>query len=40
MAELKENFPDGGNYSIVYAPTVFVKDAIKAVIKTLLLDCK
>ncbi len=36
MAELKENFPEGVDYSIVYDPTVFVQDSIKAVVKTLL----
>ncbi len=36
MAELKTNFPDGLDYSVVYDPTVFVRDSIKAVIKTLL----
>ncbi|MBG78570.1 MAG: multidrug efflux RND transporter permease subunit [Alphaproteobacteria bacterium] len=36
MAEMKERMPEGVDYSIVYDPTVFVKDSIKAVIKTLL----
>ncbi|MCC6598617.1 MAG: efflux RND transporter permease subunit [Alphaproteobacteria bacterium] len=36
MEELKKNFPEGVDYSIVYDPTVFVQDSIKAVIKTLL----
>ncbi|GAB2189006.1 efflux RND transporter permease subunit [Sessilibacter sp. MAH1] len=36
MAELKTRFPDGIDYSIVYDPTVFVKDSIKSVINTLL----
>jgi multidrug efflux pump len=36
MAELKTTFPEGMGYSIVYDPTVFVRDSIKAVIKTLL----
>jgi hydrophobe/amphiphile efflux-1 (HAE1) family protein len=36
MEELKENFPEGLDYSIVYDPTVFVRDSIKAVIHTLL----
>jgi multidrug efflux pump len=36
MEELKKNFPEGVDYSIVYDPTVFVRDSIKAVIKTLL----
>lgn len=36
MAELKQRFPQGVDYSVVYDPTIFVKDSIKAVIKTLL----
>ncbi len=36
MAELKENFPQGIDYSIVYDPTVFVRDSITAVVHTLL----
>lgn len=36
MAELQKTFPAGVDYSVVYDPTVFVKDSIKAVIKTLL----
>src|SRR6201996_8924165 len=36
MAELSKNFPAGLEYSIVYDPTVFVRDSIKAVIHTLL----
>jgi multidrug efflux pump len=36
MAELKKNFPQGVDYSIVYDPTIFVRDSIKAVIHTLL----
>jgi len=36
MAELKQVFPQGVNYSIVYDPTVFVRDSIHEVIKTLL----
>lgn len=36
MAELKHRFPDGVDYEVVYDPTVFVKESIKAVIKTLL----
>ncbi|MEJ0063625.1 MAG: efflux RND transporter permease subunit [Alphaproteobacteria bacterium] len=35
MDELKQNFPAGLDYSIVYDPTVFVRDSIKAVIETL-----
>ena len=36
MEELKKNFPEGLDYSIVYDPTVFVRDSITAVIHTLL----
>ncbi|MCX4186635.1 efflux RND transporter permease subunit [Methylophaga sp. OBS4] len=36
MAELKGRFPQGVDYQVVYDPTVFVRDSIKAVIKTLL----
>jgi len=36
MEELKKKFPEGVDYSIVYDPTVFVRDSIKAVIHTLL----
>ena len=36
MAELKKSFPEGVDYSIVYDPTVFVRDSIKAVVHTLL----
>lgn len=36
MAQLKKNFPEGLDYSIVYDPTVFVRDSIKAVVHTLL----
>lgn len=36
MADLKTRFPEGIDYSIVYDPTVFVRDSIKAVITTLL----
>ena len=36
MAQLKANFPQGVNYSIVYDPTTFVHDSINEVIKTLL----
>jgi multidrug efflux pump len=36
MEELKRGFPQGVDYSIVYDPTVFVRDSIKAVIVTLL----
>jgi multidrug efflux pump len=36
MKQLKLNFPQGVDYSIVYDPTVFVRGSIKAVIHTLL----
>ncbi len=36
MAELKKDFPDDVDYSIVYDPTVFVRDSIEAVVHTLL----
>ncbi len=36
MDELKANFPDGVDYSVVYDPTVFVRHSIEAVIHTLL----
>ncbi|MEO7597932.1 MAG: efflux RND transporter permease subunit, partial [Opitutus sp.] len=36
MKELKKNFPDGLDYNIVYDPTIFVRDSIKAVVHTLL----
>ncbi|MGC4073629.1 MAG: efflux RND transporter permease subunit [Nibricoccus sp.] len=36
MIELKKNFPDGLDYNIVYDPTIFVRDSIKAVVHTLL----
>ncbi|WP_438970844.1 efflux RND transporter permease subunit [Methylophaga sp.] len=36
MADLKQRFPKGVDYEVVYDPTVFVKESIKAVIKTLL----
>jgi multidrug efflux pump len=35
MAELKRTFPEGVDFSIVYDPTVFVRDSIKEVIITL-----
>jgi len=34
-AELAEFFPEGVDYDVVYDPTVFVSDSIRAVIKTL-----
>jgi multidrug efflux pump len=36
MAQLKQNFPQGVDYTIVYDPTIFVRDSIKAVVHTLL----
>jgi len=36
MEELKKNFPDGVDYSVVYDPTVFVSHSIEAVVHTLL----
>ena len=36
MADLKQRFPEGMDYQVVYDPTIFVKDSIKAVIMTLL----
>src|ERR1700744_3145270 len=36
MEELKQSFPQGLDYSIVYDPTVFVRDSIRAVVHTLL----
>lgn len=36
MAELKKDFPEDIDYSIVYDPTTFVRDSIQAVIHTLL----
>jgi multidrug efflux pump len=36
MAKLKENFPPGVDYRIVYDPTVFVRGSIEAVVHTLL----
>ncbi|WP_461481846.1 efflux RND transporter permease subunit [Porticoccus sp.] len=36
MEELKPQFPEGVDYRVVYDPTVFVRDSIKAVVKTLL----
>jgi len=35
MDELKETFPQGVDYAIVYDPTVFVRGSIEAVVKTL-----
>src|SRR5438105_3135936 len=36
MEELKQSFPDGVSYSVVYDPTVFVRHSIEAVVHTLL----
>ena len=36
MEELKQNFPEGIDYSVVYDPTVFVRHSIEAVVHTLL----
>ena len=36
MEELKKNFPEGIDYSVVYDPTIFVRHSIEAVIHTLL----
>ena len=36
MEELKQNFPEGIDYSVVYDPTVFVRSSIKAVVVTLI----
>ncbi len=36
MAELKESFPQGVEWSAVYDPTIFVRDSIREVIRTLL----
>lgn len=36
MEELKKNFPEGVDYSIVYDPTVFVRGSIEAVTHTLI----
>ncbi len=35
MEELKKNFPQGVDYSVVYDPTIFVRHSIEAVIHTL-----
>jgi multidrug efflux pump len=36
MKELRKTFPDGLDYAIAYDPTVFVRNSIQAVVKTLL----
>ena len=35
MARLSQTFPDGLEYQIVYDPTIFVRESIKAVVETL-----
>src|SRR6185436_19131397 len=35
MNDLKKNFPEGLDYSVVYDPTVFVRSSIHAVVETL-----
>jgi hydrophobe/amphiphile efflux-1 (HAE1) family protein len=35
MDQLKRNFPDGVDYSVVYDPTIFVRHSIEAVVHTL-----
>jgi multidrug efflux pump len=35
MEQLKQGFPDGVDYSVVYDPTVFVRHSIEAVVHTL-----
>jgi hydrophobe/amphiphile efflux-1 (HAE1) family protein len=35
MVELKRNFPEGLDYSVVYDPTIFVRHSIEAVVHTL-----
>ncbi|WP_085718045.1 efflux RND transporter permease subunit [Pseudomonas sp. B28(2017)] len=35
MAELKQSFPEGMDYEIVYDPTIFVRSSIEAVVHTL-----
>ena len=36
MDEMKKNFPEGVDYSVVYDPTVFVRHSIEAVVHTLI----
>ncbi len=36
MAELSKNFPEGLTYEVTYDPTIFVRNAIAAVVETLL----
>jgi len=35
MEELKQAFPEGIDYAVVYDPTIFVRDSIRAVVTTL-----
>jgi multidrug efflux pump len=35
METLKQNFPEGVDYDIVYDPTIYVRDSIRAVVETL-----
>src|SRR5258708_10006929 len=35
MSELKRNFPEGPDYSVVYDPTIFVRHSIEAVVHAL-----
>src|SRR6266700_3105314 len=37
MARLKKAFPAGVDYSIVYDPTIFVRDSIRGVVETLFI---
>lgn len=37
MEELKQNFPEGVDYSIVYDPTINVRESIREVVITLLI---
>src|SRR4029453_2078354 len=37
MAQLKQSFPDGIDYKIVYDPTIYVRESIAAVVETLLI---
>jgi multidrug efflux pump len=37
MAQLKQTFPEGIDYRIVYDPTIYVRESIAAVIETLLI---
>jgi multidrug efflux pump len=37
MATLKQSFPEGVDYSIVYDPTIYVRESIRAVVETLFI---